>query len=123
MFGSLISWLTSAGVSAVGDQLNRAYENKLNATSTAKRIEADVTIEQLTARERVLRGEQSYALTRWIRPAAALPVVIYIWKLFVWDSVLGWGSTPEPGVIMTAIISAILGAYFLVRPFEKRGWK
>ena len=28
-----------------------------------------------------------------IRPLLALPVIIYLWKVIVWDKVLAWGTT------------------------------
>jgi hypothetical protein len=28
-----------------------------------------------------------------IRPLLALPVIVYLWKVIVWDKVLGWGTT------------------------------
>jgi len=105
---------------AVGDQLNRAYENKLLAMNDKERIDAEKQISQLEANRDLLLREQGSWMTRWIRPALAAPVVIYVWKLLVWDTVLGWGVTPNPGEFVNWIVLTIVGAYFITRPFERR---
>ncbi|MGI9373702.1 MAG: hypothetical protein ACR2OJ_14515 [Hyphomicrobiales bacterium] len=89
MISILFSWLAGGGITAIGKQLNRAHENKLNAKNSSERIEADKAISQLESRRAVLVAEQKGLLTRWIRPAFALPFVIYDFKIVVWDKVLG----------------------------------
>ena len=41
----------------------------------------------------MLIAEQGRWYTAIIRPLLALPVIIYLWKVIVWDNVLGLGST------------------------------
>jgi hypothetical protein len=41
----------------------------------------------------IIIAEQGYWWTSMIRPLAALPVVIYIWKVVVYDKILGLGTT------------------------------
>jgi hypothetical protein len=103
----------------IGDQLNRAYQTKMLAVTDKERIEADKEISNLEARRDVLLAEQGSWMTRWIRPALALPVAIFWFKLLVWDTVLGWGSTPYPGEHVMWYAMLIPTAYFLVRPVEK----
>lgn len=104
---------------AIGDQLNRAYEAKLLAMNDKERIDAEKQISQLESQRDVLLAEQGSWLTRWIRPALAAPVVIFWWKLIVWDTVLGWGSTPDPGEYVMWMALTVPNVYFLTRPFEK----
>lgn len=120
VIGTILSWLTGGGIAAIGKQLNKAYELKLNAKNDAERIEADKQIAQLEARQAVLIAEQGSWMTRWIRPALAMPFAIFIWKVVVWDTVLGWGTTPHLSENMYWVMGAIISAYFLTRPFEKR---
>lgn len=119
MFATLLSWLAGGGISAIGKQLNRAYELKVNATNDAERIEAELQIAQLSARQAVLIAEQGSWLTRWIRPAFALPFVIYNAKIVIWDKVLGWGTTDPLSPEFWQLQMIVFGAFFLTRPFEK----
>lgn len=103
----------------IGDNLNKAYQTKMMAANDSERIAADKLISELEARRDVLIAEQGSWMTRWIRPALALPVVIFWFKLIVWDTVLGWGSTPDPGEHVMWYAMLIPSAYFLTRPFER----
>lgn len=118
-----MSWLLGLinPLKAIGEQLNRAYELKLIAGNDRERIEAEKVISQLEARRDVMISEQGSWLTAWIRPALAAPVVILVWKLIVWDTVLGRGSTPHPGDFIMWYTMTVTGAYFLTRPIEKMG--
>lgn len=117
---SLGGWLTGGGISAIGKQINDAYQAKLNAQNDEARIQADKRIAQLHAHEAVLIAEQGSAVTRWIRPAFAAPFVIYDAKIILWDKVLGLGTTDALSAEFWQLQMIVFGAYFLTRPFEKR---
>jgi hypothetical protein len=119
MFTALLSWLTGGGIAAIGKQLNAAYQAKLAAKNATEALQADMDIAQLSARQAVLIAEQGSWMTRWIRPAFAAPFVVYIWKVVVWDMVLGWGVTRPLGDQMNWVLVTMVGAFFLARPFEK----
>lgn len=119
MLGKVLSWLTSGGISAIGEQINRAYEIRENAKSDAARLEADKRINLMLAQQNILIAEQKSWMTRWIRPAIAAPFAIFIWKVVVWDKVLGWGVTDPLSEQFAEIMMIVLGAYFIARPFEK----
>ena len=119
MFGMVLSWLTGGGIAAIGKQLNAAYQAKLTARNETERLQADMDIAQLSARQAVLVAEQGSWMTRWIRPAFAAPMVIYIWKLVVWDKVLGWGATPDLSPDLWKFFWIVVGAFFLTRAFER----
>jgi hypothetical protein len=119
MFGLILSWLTGGGLAGIGDQLNKAYQAKLNAQNDAQRIEAEMTISQLTARQAVLIAEQGSWMTRWIRPAFAFPFVVYDAKIIIWDKVLGLGTTDSLSPEFWQLQMIVFGAFFLTRPFEK----
>ena len=97
------------------------YKMRMAAAETDReKLRAEVTIEQLQARQAILVEETRYAATRWIRPALAAPFAIYIWKIVVWDKVLGLGVTDPLDERMWWVMTVVVGAYFLTRPFEKR---
>ncbi len=123
MFGILAKlggWLVGGGISAIGGQLNKAYQAKLNAKNTTERIGADKLIARLEAQQAVLIAEQGSWMTRWIRPAFAAPFVIYNFKIVIWDKVLGLGVTDALSAEFWQLQMIVFGAYFLTRPFEKR---
>ena len=118
--GGILSWLLGGGIAAIGKQITHWQEIKLQAANDADRIEADKQIAQLQSRQAVLIAEQGSWMTRWIRPALALPVVVIMCKLFIWDKALGWGSTDALSPEMWRYVWIVSGAYFLTRPLEKR---
>lgn len=115
----MLKWLNPLGV--IADRLTAAYEAKQKARTDQERLKADVLINQLEARQTVLVAEQGSWLTRWIRPALALPIVVYVWKIIIWDKVLGWGVTDPIGSTGEYLMTAVVGAYFITRPLEKIG--
>lgn len=118
MIGAILSWLGSGGIKAIGGELRAAYEAKLKAQTDAEKLAADETIARLEAQQSVLLAEQGRWLTAWVRPMIALPFVIYIWKLVVYDKILGWGTTDDLSPELWQMMTVIIGAYFLTRPFE-----
>jgi hypothetical protein len=124
----MFKWLASKAfdflgggiVGDIGEQLNTAYKSKLTAKNNTEKFEADKTIARLEAQQAVLIAEQGSWKTAWIRPAIAAPFVFYLWKIVVYDKMLGLGSTPDLSTEQHAIMGVVIGAYFLTRPFEKR---
>ena len=120
MFASIASWLLGGGIAAIGKELRQAHKDRLDAANEADRIDADIRVATLEAQQAVLIAEQGSWMTRWIRPAIAFPFILYLWKLILWDKILGWGVTDNLSTELHAIMGAVIGAYFLMRPFEKR---
>jgi hypothetical protein len=60
---------------------------------------------------------------RWytavIRPLLAMPIVIYFWKVIVWDKVLGWGVTDPITGMIADWAGVIITAYVGGRSIEK----
>jgi hypothetical protein len=116
---TILSWATGGGIAAIGTELRGAYEARLKATNDHEKLAAEETIARLEAQQSILLAEQGRWLTAWIRPAFALPFVIYLWKLVLWDKVLKQGSTDALSPELSQIMMVIIGAYFLTRGFEK----
>lgn len=120
MIGTVLSWFAGKGIGAIGDQLNRAYSNKLNAKNDHERIKADKEIADLQAQQNILIAEQGSWMTRWIRPMMALPFVVYLNKIIIWDKVLGWGTTDTLSPELWQMFTGIFIAYFGTRWLEKK---
>lgn len=118
MFFKLLTWLSSGGIAAIGEQLNKAYDAKLKATNDHEKLQAEQDIAQLEAQQAILLAEQGRWLTSWIRPAIAFPFVVYLWKLVIYDKVLGWGATDNLSTDLWQLMMVVVGAYFLTRPIE-----
>lgn len=111
---SLVSPLTK-----VAKDIVAAKTRKVHAQTELARIEADVEVRQLEARQDVLVAEQSSYVTKWIRPAFALPFILYNFKVVVWDKVLGLGTTDDLSSYYWQLQMIVFGAYFLTRGLEK----
>jgi len=118
MLGFIISLINPLTKIATG--LVEAKTRKVDAQTEQERIEADVLILQLEARQAVLIAEQGSGLTRMIRPLFAMPFIIYNFKVIVYDKVLGLGVTDDLSASYWQLQMVIFGAYFLTRGFEKR---
>lgn len=120
MWGSFISFLTSSAFTSLSEELRRAYQAKLDADNNSQKIAADELISKLHLQQQLLIVEQKRWYTAWIRPMLALPVVVFVWKIIVWDTVLGLGVTQEPGDLIRWIVLTTIGAFLLTRPFERK---
>ena len=52
------------------------------------------------------------------RNIMGISVAIYIAKIIVWDSVLGWGVTAYPGTQVTFVVMTVVGFYFASKAAE-----
>jgi len=64
-------------------------------------------------------AEQGRWYTAIIRPLLALPVVVFMWKVIVWDKVLGLGTTDALTGDVALWSGAIVTTYVGGRSLEK----
>lgn len=119
MIARVLSWLSSGAIKTIGAQITQAYKAKLSAQNDQARIDAEQQIAVLEAQQMVLISEQRNIMTRWIRPAFALPFIIYNFKIIVWDKVFGFGVTDALSPHYWQLQMIVFGAYFLTRPLER----
>ena len=120
------SWLASLIGGPVVNGLINAYKARLDASNTQDRIAADLAAKEIEA-EIVARKEASAVIVaeqgRWytaiIRPLLAFPIIIYLWKVIVWDKVLGLGATDPLVGMIGDWAGTILTAYVGGRSIEK----
>jgi hypothetical protein len=107
----------------LGDQIVEAKRNQLATENDWERLVLDERLGQLKARRDVLLAEATSPINTWIRVLFALPFTIYLWKLIVWDKVLGWGATDGLSSTLDGIMWTVIGFYFLdtaIRRFRGR---
>jgi hypothetical protein len=120
------SWLASLIGGPVISGLINAYKAKLDAANTQDRIAADLAAKEIEAEiearkqaSAIIIAEQGRWYTAVIRPLLAMPIIIYLWKVFVWDKVLELGTTDPITGMIADWIGMILAAYVGGRSIEK----
>ena len=116
----MFTWLTALkGVSELSKLLGNAYARKENAKTESERIEADVDIQNLKAARDVKIAQIKNFV--WYSPRSLISycVVVVVFKLLVWDTVLGLGVTQNPGDIVLWIVITVLGFLFGSTSAEK----
>jgi hypothetical protein len=94
------AWLLSFVSSGTVGRILDTFDKRTDAQTEREKVRKDVTIEAIRAEvatqqagRDILIAEQGRWYTAIIRPLLALPVIIFFWKVLVWDKVLGWGVT------------------------------
>ena len=120
------TWLASLLGGPVVNGLITAYKAKLEAANTQDRVAADLAGKEIEAEiearkqaSAIIIAEQGRWYTAMIRPLLALPIVIYFWKVIVWDKVLGWGVTDPITGMIADWAGVIITAYVGGRSIEK----
>ncbi len=130
LLGKLIAWpVIGPFIKMVGGFVLDFHKQNLDAqgsheiqvsTVVAKTIELDQREAELNAE--TVKAEQGNWVTRSIRPLLALPVIVLIWKLLVWDKALGsWtnGHTDPLSDQIWWYCTTVTIAYFGGRTVER----
>ena len=126
MFATILGWLGNLLGGPFAKAAVDAYRAKLTSENTSEKIAADLAAREfgLEQRERelatqVVIAEEGRWFTALPRPRFAFAFVIYIWKVVVWDRVLGLGSTAALTGDVAQWAMIVLTAYFGGRSIEK----
>lgn len=103
----------------VTDGLLKAQQQYLNAKNDTEKLVAEQNIQYWQNRVAVAQAAAQSDKFWSVRSIMGYTVALYVFKLIVWDTVLGWGVTPDPGPVIGTIVSVIIGFYFLSKPMEK----
>jgi hypothetical protein len=126
MFAMVLSWLGNLLGGPFAKAAVDAYKAKLSAENTSEKIVADLAARELAVEQRekevdahVVIAEQGKWYTALPRPLFAFAFVIYVWKVVVFDKVLGWGTTDPLSGDVSQWAMIVLTAYFGGRSLEK----
>jgi len=126
MFATVFGWLGNLLGGPFAKAAVDAYRAKLSAENTREKIAADLAARELDveSRERelatqVVVAEQGRWYTALPRPLFAFAFVIYVWKVVVWDRVLGLGTTAALAGDVAQWAMIVLTAYFGGRSLKK----
>jgi len=109
----VIKWITGGGFSGIASELRQAHADKLQAQTDEQKLAADVTINQLEARQNALVQGEGAWVSKVVQAAWATPFIIFNFKVIVWDKVLKLGVTDPLGEFERNIGMIIVGFYFL----------
>ena len=114
MIAGFILKLFGGGIiGQIGGELNKAYKARLTAQNNSERIAADKSIAGLEARKAVLVAEAKTSWNVLFRAVLALPFALFVWKVIVWDKILGLGTTDDIGPDMYNLMMVVYGFYFV----------
>lgn len=113
MIWSIISGFFTSSLSNIAKDLKEAYLSKQNAVTEEQRIAAEERIKTLEVRKEVILKAQSDPHEKWIRILWAVPMLIYTWKLIIWDKILEWGATDNLSPDLWNIYMIVLAGYFV----------
>lgn len=116
----MLKWLAQFLTAPIINGFLDAYKAKLEAASAEGAQAVEVTraallaeIEARKSADAILLAEQGRWYTACIRPLFAFPIIVFMWKVVVWDVVLGLGTTDplrgDVGVWAGYIIIAFFG--------------
>lgn len=122
----LLSLITGPVLNAITGPVLEAYKARLAATNAQDKLAVDLAVKEIDAEIEsrkqagaIIIAEQGRWYTAMVRPLIVLPFAVYIWKVVIWDIVLGWGSTPAIRGDVASLMMIVIGSYFGGRTIEK----
>ena len=126
MFAAVLGWLGNLLGGPFAKAAVDAYRARLAAENNSETIAAGLAARELAVEQRerelasqTLVAEQGRWYTALPRPLFAYAFVIYVWKVVVWDKVLGLGVTDALNGEVGQWAGVVLTAYFGGRSIEK----
>ncbi|HEX3439170.1 MAG TPA: hypothetical protein VHT93_02390 [Pseudolabrys sp.] len=126
MSATVLGWLGNLLGGPFAKAAVDAYRAKLTAENTSEKVAADLAARELSVEQRerelatqVVLAEQGRWYTALPRPLFAFALVIYAWKVVVFDKVFGLGKTDPLSGDIAQWAMIVLTAYFGGRSLEK----
>lgn len=116
---AVISKLLGIGIPAIIDSITKEKVKLADAKTEQQKIESKERIDILERKKEIILNSQANKIGEWVRVAWALPFIIYVWKLLLWDKVLGWGITDSLSPTLDYILWTVLGGYFVLGVTDK----
>lgn len=111
---SVFLQILGVGLTAIIKEISKARLEYKNAETEEKRIEAQERLQILEKKKEIILDKQKNIFNAFVQFLWAFPFILYIWKLIVWDKVLGWGATDPLSPTLEYILYVVLGGYFLI---------
>lgn len=121
VIGAILQPIVNGLLTAQKQKLDAVGSHEAQVIEMAKQ-QYDLDKREAELNSETIRAEQGNWITRSIRPLLALPVIILVWKLLVWDKALGqWtnGTTDSLSDQIWWYCTTVTIAYFGGRTVEK----
>lgn len=122
MWTAILSFLSGPLING----LLAAYRERLAAMTSQDRTAADLAVKaieaEIAARQdarTIIIAEQGHWYTALPRALVQYSVAIFFTKCIVWDTVLGWGTTPALGGDVANTYGLVMAMWFGGRTLEK----
>ena len=120
--GLVFRFLGGVDIKGIAGEIARVKVEAQNAETDQARIAKEEEVEILRAQRDVQIAEAGNNWNRIMRALLAVPVVILLWKIIVWDKALGQWTGGVTGALdsnLWIVVSTVLGFYFLDRITDK----
>lgn len=107
-------------VERITSQIIEARLAKARAATDKEKVAADERIKELELRRDLAISAAQYDKWWSTRELLGKCVLIYVFKIVVWDTVLKLGVTPYPGEHVTWVFISVVSFYFLTKAFGRR---
>lgn len=86
----------------------------VNAKTEQEKVAAQERVNTLQAQRDILIADSSHSsIDIWIRAFIAIGPAVYLTKIYIYDKVLGLGSTDPLDTNLWSVTMAVIGFYFL----------
>jgi len=114
MLGLFTSLLGLADpISRIAGKIADARIASIQASTDKERIEQEERVKALEARRDVLKAESDGRVNGIIRALLAAPIVVFLWKVIIWDKVLALGTTDDLSENLWYVTMMVLGFYYV----------
>lgn len=112
MWTAIINWVTGGALEKLTGSLERAYTAKLAAQTDSEKLEAEKQIAFFEGQ--VALATAAAQNDKWWSTRELMGKIAFLFyaKIAFWDTVLQFGSTPDPGPLVKGITMTIIGFYF-----------
>jgi hypothetical protein len=113
MLATILSWFAGGGVSSITGAIRGMRKDALDAGNTERRIELESTIAGMENRRAVLVAEAKGNWNVFFRMFLAFPFAVFLWKVVIWDKVLGWGVTDDLSPDLWLLMMIVFSFFFV----------
>lgn len=110
---TLLVSLFSGPLSGIAKEIRLVKEAQIKAENETQRLVLDERLAELEAQRSVIIASQPDLIWRLCRAGFAVPFIIYINKIVVWDKVFGLGVTDNLSADLWYLLYMIVGGFFV----------
>lgn len=114
MWATILSFLTGGGLKAIMSEIRQFEVQRLQAANDSEKLQLSAKIEALRAHADEISAARNHLLIRIGQLAWTAPFLVYVYKLIIWDKVLGLGVTDSLSAELWRTYWIVLGGSFVL---------